>query len=230
MKDIKKKYVVLPKEYKGKEIQGLGVELSAFYGGVYYRDDFDSSVLEKIFINFELMYVYDDWFSIGDTVDGTSSADRNKYTFIIWYRFDTGNLSHFRNIINTRVFGNNLLNNEETKKYIPYDVYGIANVSYIYNYEEAPNDGYYWVDDYDNGLIEYIPPEPTREGYTFDGWYKEAECINEWDFNSDKTSASYIYYEEPNEDSTEEYKNFYNKYISTHTYVETKLYAKWVKN
>ena len=222
-----KECVILPKEYKGKKINGFGVQLSTFYGGRYYRDDFDSSVLKKIFINFELAHVYDNSFTFNEE---KSNEERNKYTFIVWYGFDSQILNAFWFITNTRVFGNNLLNNKEIKKYITYDVYGIANVSYIYNYEGAPNDGYYWVDNYDNDLIEYIPPEPTREGYTFGGWYKEAECINEWDFNSDKTSSSYIYYEEPDEDSTEEYKEFYNEYISNHTYVETKLYAKWIKN
>lgn len=26
------------------------------------------------------------------------------------------------------------------------------------------------------------PPNPTKEGYIFDGWYKEPECVNEWNF------------------------------------------------
>lgn len=218
----------MPKEYKGKAIQGFGVELSTFYGGKYYRDDFDSSVLEKIFINFELIdvYYYNAWPSSNIT---KSDDERNKYTFIMWYKLYDNLFDKFSTITNTRVFGNNLLNNEETKKYIYYDVYGIANVSYTYNYEEAPNDGYYWVDNYDNGLIEYIPPEPTREGYIFDGWYKEAECINKWNFEKDKTGAFYQYHKKPSDSSTEEYKKFYNEYISTHTYVETKLYAKWIK-
>lgn len=43
------------------------------------------------------------------------------------------------------------------------------------------------VDSYDQSLIEFIPPEPQREGYTFGGWYKEEECINEWDFEVDMT-------------------------------------------
>ncbi|MDE6361849.1 MAG: InlB B-repeat-containing protein [Clostridia bacterium] len=55
-----------------------------------------------------------------------------------------------------------------------------ANVSYYYNYEEAPNDGYYWVDDLNLGdRIKTIPDNPQREGYEFCGWYKEKECINE---------------------------------------------------
>ena len=223
----KKEYLIFPEEYNGQRVDKFGVTIPAFGGGVFYRDDLKSSILKKIFINFNLKNVYDDYFRFSNE---DPFEERDKYSFVVWYDFNSQILSCFEPITNTYIFGNNLLNNEETKKYITYDVYGIANVSYIYNYEEAPNDGYYWVDNYDNDLIEYIPPEPTREGYTFGGWYKEAECINEWDFNNDKTSSSYIYYEEPNEDSTEEYKEFYNEYISTHTYIETKLYAKWIKN
>lgn len=29
------------------------------------------------------------------------------------------------------------------------------------------------------------PPPPTKLGYSFDGWYEEAECINKWDVASD---------------------------------------------
>lgn len=58
-----------------------------------------------------------------------------------------------------------------------------ANVSYFYNYDNAVNDGYYWIDDYDYGdKIEYIPKDPVRDGYVFSGWYKETECINRWNF------------------------------------------------
>ncbi len=87
----------------------------------------------------------------------------------------------------------------------------VANVTYYYNYENAPNDGYYWIDDYNYGeMIEYIPENPTRESYQFAGWYKEPECINEWDFETDKTPE--LQYDE-NEELI---------------FVETKLYAKWL--
>ena len=66
------------------------------------------------------------------------------------------------------------------------DYYVMSNVSYFYNYETEENYGYYWIDDWDYGSkIEFIPPEPEREGYTFGGWYKEPECINKWDFETD---------------------------------------------
>lgn len=64
----------------------------------------------------------------------------------------------------------------------------IANTSFHYNYDNSPNEGYYWIDDYDYGqLITFIPPNPTREGYTFEGWFKEPECINQWDFTKNLT-------------------------------------------
>ena len=201
--------------------------MATFYGGRYYKDDFDSSILERVYVNFELVDVCDHNFSTGEV--------SNQYFFAFWYDFSTSTMRNFSSLQKDCVYGNNFLENEEIRNKLVSEFYWervtyIDNVSYQYNYEEAPNDGYYWVDNYDNALIEYIPPEPTRDGYIFDGWYKEKECINQWDFNSDKTSSSYIHYEEPDEGSTEEYKNFYNEYISTHTYVETKLYAKWVKN
>ncbi|MBR3308138.1 MAG: InlB B-repeat-containing protein [Lachnospiraceae bacterium] len=43
------------------------------------------------------------------------------------------------------------------------------------------------------------PAAPTAEGYTFDGWYKEKECTNAWDFDTDTVTA------------------------------DTRLYAKWTK-
>lgn len=90
----------------------------------------------------------------------------------------------------------------------------IANVTYLYNYEGNPNDGYYWVDSYDESLISFIPPEPEREGYTFDGWYKESECINKWNFETDITGK--------------EIKDLDKRvYV---TYDGIYLFAKWIKN
>lgn len=84
-----------------------------------------------------------------------------------------------------------------------------ANTSFIYNYTDAPNNGYYFIDNYDyNSLITFIPPSPTREGYEFLGWYKESECINEWDFETDTIG-------DPTGLDIDVF--------------ETKLYAKWEK-
>jgi len=38
------------------------------------------------------------------------------------------------------------------------------------------------------------PTAPTRAGYTFSGWYKEASCTNAWTFNSDVVTANTTLY------------------------------------
>jgi len=87
-----------------------------------------------------------------------------------------------------------------------------ANVSFMWNCDEVENDGYYWIDDYDYGeKIEYIPENPEWDGYTFDGWYKEPECVNRWDFDADTLPK--VKYTGDGEE----------------IYQETKLYAKWIK-
>ena len=89
----------------------------------------------------------------------------------------------------------------------------IANTSYMFNYEGEPNDGYFFINEFERGgLIENTPYEPRREGYRFAGWYKEPECVNAWDFCKD-TLPEAEYDEEGNL-----------------LFVETKLYAKWVQS
>jgi uncharacterized repeat protein (TIGR02543 family) len=38
------------------------------------------------------------------------------------------------------------------------------------------------------------PTDPTAEGYTFDGWYKEEDLTNEWDFESDTVTGNITLY------------------------------------
>ena len=56
-------------------------------------------------------------------------------------------------------------------------------------------------------------------GYAFMGWYKEPECINEWDFEKDIVPEK-VYVER----YIESKENMYRFY----EYKETILYAKWV--
>ena len=65
----------------------------------------------------------------------------------------------------------------------------------------------------EDSLIEFIPPNPEKDGYIFDGWYKEEECINKWDFNTDITGKEIFI----------EYENQYEEYPGIY------LYAKWIE-
>ena len=89
-----------------------------------------------------------------------------------------------------------------------FNINEIANISYYYNYEK---EGYqtYFIDNVFNEIIINIPPNPKRKGYTFDGWYKEKECINKWDFEKEIIPEK-MYDSEGNYD-----------------YKETIIYAKW---
>ena len=87
-----------------------------------------------------------------------------------------------------------------------------ANLSFIFNFSDAPNDGYFFINNFEYGsLVETTPYEPLREGYTFEGWYKEPECLNKWNFEADKLPEA-------------EYDE--NGIL---IFQETKLYAKWTK-
>lgn len=46
----------------------------------------------------------------------------------------------------------------------------------------------------EQGGLVLEPTAPTRAGYTFDGWYKEPECTNPWDFDSDTLTADVTLY------------------------------------
>ena len=62
--------------------------------------------------------------------------------------------------------------------------YFIANLCYLYNYEDSPNGGQWFVDDLDEGeRIGYIPSEPVREGYKFTGWFTDKECTKSFDLD-----------------------------------------------
>lgn len=60
-------------------------------------------------------------------------------------------------------------------------------------------------------LFSIIPEEPKRDGFEFVGWFKEEDCLNEWNFETDTL---------PKAQKTEDGEDFY---------AETKLYAKWIK-
>jgi len=87
-----------------------------------------------------------------------------------------------------------------------------ANVAFMFNYKENPNQGYFFVDLIETTCTITPPPyNPKREGYTFAGWYKEPECITPWNFDTDVITIEFD--EEGNR-----------------IYEEVCLYAKWIKN
>lgn len=86
-----------------------------------------------------------------------------------------------------------------------------ANVQFLYNYENAPNEGYCWVDDIENGeKIEVMPTVSLRKGYKFGGWYADKECNIEFNFEQEIE------------------KQAVEGFIYPENYV-TYIYAKWIE-
>ncbi len=84
-----------------------------------------------------------------------------------------------------------------------------ANIAFLFNYEESPNKDYFFVDLLEeSGKITKPPYDPKGEGYTFEGWYKEPECVNKWNFDTDEVVITF--------DGE-----------GNRIYEEIKLYAKW---
>ena len=93
-----------------------------------------------------------------------------------------------------------------------------ANVEFHWNYENSPQEDYYWIDDIENGeFIEEIPPIPEREGYTFGGWYTEKECINEFSFSTPISKMDI------------DWEELYNSRQQVPDEYVTSLYAKWIE-
>lgn len=208
-KGKEQEYLIIPETIDGMKVKDVGcytglevAEIKEKYGDAKYAQ-IKSDKLKKVFIvsKTEMTPM---WFHDGPFVD----CPKLEAVFHILNQKSWG-YSPDTFIFHTSLKGEKCGLGEQV--IIGYDY--AANVSYYYNYENSPNDGYYWIDNYGYGeTIEYIPQSPMRDGYTFGGWYKEPECINVWDFTTDTI---------PQAQYDEDEKEIYQ---------ETKLYAKWTIN
>ena len=198
----KKEIIIVPHYIDGIEVKEIGRRNFLDTRGYWYSD-----ALKKVYIPFQAV--------VWDVIRSDEKYCPNLEKIII-VENELAEQTYYKNddIYITSLHHEDL-NNSFSANYASYRFIYCANVSYMYNYNDSPNHGYYWIDDYDYGThITFIPDNPTREGYIFDGWYKEEECINKWDFETDVLSD--IEYIKPGYPEVK--------------YQETILYAKWVKD
>lgn len=186
-----KEIIIIPQYINGIKVKKIGT----ITGG-----DFESEVLKRIYVPCEI-----EWCMISS--DNFNHPLLERVIFISVHTPKTPMLVSHWYINSYNHDEEDILNNGSNHTFF-------CNVSYMYNYEGSPNQGYYWVDDYDYGeIIKYVPTNPNRTGYIFGGWYKEKECLNKWDFGVDLLPEP-IYIDD-NSDVT--------------IYQETVLFAKWIK-
>ena len=65
-----------------------------------------------------------------------------------------------------------------------------------YHVTFIPNNGEssYWVTVLADSLIPLPDSNPTREGYTFIGWYRDSACTKSWNFDTDKVTQTMVLY------------------------------------
>ena len=160
-----KKTIVIPSKIGKYEVKIGG---SGFYG---YRGYWESDNLEKV-------YICNDVYIVASSFLWRTSVKEV---------FDMGS---------QQGVSTEKENGEEIIKYMLYSDEDLEKVNVVFRRNDDPDKyGRYWIDILNNEKIAVIPPEPTRKGYKFDGWYKEEECITPWDFDHDIVSEP-VYDEE----------------------------------
>ena len=192
--------LIFPEEIEHIKVWGVGYKNPTYMGARRYGY-FVSNKLEKLYFPFTYEQKY---FS-----DSANVWLENAY-LVQWYPERTAIMYMD---CKGAIYGYHLYREQHADSNFLNNFNRIANVSYMYNYEGSPNDGWYWVDSYDETVITYIPPQPQREGYTFAGWYKEPECSTPWDFENDVTGKELV---------IEKGSNQYTSYLGIY------LYAKWI--
>ncbi len=170
--------LIYPEEIDGITVYGIGYKINWSMWNSDFIGDFDSNNLEKLFFVNPLKRE--------SVIEEVLNLD-NTYN-VYW------NIDNYFILANSScaIYGYNYYSSIDNDPYQHDSPNKIANVSYMYNYDNSENEGYYWVDSYDESIITFIPPIPQRDGYTFEGWYKEEQCLNKWDFESDITGKEII--------------------------------------
>lgn len=72
-------------------------------------------------------------------------------------------------------------------------LYGVANNGYVVTFDSKGGTD---VPSQDAMYADYViePEDPTREGYTFTGWYADENCVYLWDMENDQISQSLTLY------------------------------------
>ncbi|MDE7107029.1 MAG: InlB B-repeat-containing protein, partial [Clostridiales bacterium] len=124
-------------------------------------------------------------YTIEDAVDLLDPTDiKEGYTFIGW--FDALGEDEAGNVVydySHKVTGIELGSTGEKTFYAYIAEIKTYTVTFNYNYDETPITK--TVNVQEGTTATALNPAPTRTGYNFDGWYKEAACLNAWDFETE---------------------------------------------
>lgn len=73
-------------------------------------------------------------------------------------------------------------------------IYGVANNGYTVTFDSKGGTDVAAQTDLMYGDLVEEPEPPTREGYTFTGWYMDENCKYQWDMQTSQVSESMTLY------------------------------------
>jgi uncharacterized repeat protein (TIGR02543 family) len=129
----------------------------------------------------------------GTVVAAPTAPTRTGYTFDGWYKETT--YATAWNFASDKVTANITL----YAKWSEVIVTPPATPKYTVTFSSEGGSTVSPIANVDSGTVVAAPTAPTRTGYTFDGWYKEASYSTEWKFASDKVTANITPYAKWNE-------------------------------
>ena len=116
----------------------------------------------------------------GSKLTKPTDPTKNGYTFTGWYKdddctdewdFDTDTVTGTRTL------------------YAGWD-----EILYTVTYQSNGGSAVASVSNLSSGSKLTKPADPSRSGYTFSGWYQDADCTDEWDFDTDTVSGNMTLY------------------------------------
>ncbi len=205
--DAGEKIAIIPPYVDKKIVNGIGVQIYIGTSRLY------SQTVETLYVPYTINYAKDSCIQINSLKKMVISSNQlikylveNKPKFLIHANDNT------KYYVSSFAYENENLDKLTNEQWKNYNIIQ-ANTSFMFNYENSPNDDYFFLDNYEYGKkINNTPYTPIRDAYTFNGWYKERECINAWNFETDTLPKAL-----KDENDVEIYQ-------------ETKLFAKWVQN
>ena len=208
-----KRFLVIPEHIDGVRVESLGVHnIFAWDASQRMPPEIESDMLEKVYFENPVKLNPHIFEYRCPNLKKIIYPGLDKYPYYI----NQNSLVYYPRRIHEEIMKQNSEDSIIRRSASP------ANVSYYYNYGNVENDSYYWIDDCDyGGKIEFVPKDPKREEYEFAGWYKEPECINKWDFDTDTLPVEKTEWKES-------YRDGKFELMEVTVYQETILYAKWI--
>ncbi len=126
-------------------------------------------------------YEEDDWVIVADPTSGVDPLYRTGYSFNAWNSEELGGgISHAA----SSSFQMGITDITLYAQWTQLDEYEVS-------FNSQGGTGVTLQNIIDGGLV-VEPVAPTRVGYTFGGWFKESECINEWNFLTDTVTVDRV--------------------------------------